>query len=84
MTDSRTFYIDATIRFADGSTIQHHETHETGVRDSDGGTIVAYSDDFAFRQAEIAAADLGGTVDDVDFGYFEPRSAPDWSTLDLY
>jgi hypothetical protein len=83
MTDSRTFYIAATILFADGSSITHHETHETGVRDRDGGTIVAYSDDSAFRQAEAAAAELGGEVEDVEFGYYEPKGI-DFSRLDLY
>lgn len=83
MTDSRTFYIVATILFADGSTIEHHETHETHVPAPEGGTLIGYSDDFAFRQAETAAADLGGEVDHVDFGYYEPKGI-DFSRLDLY
>jgi hypothetical protein len=84
MTDSRTFYIAATIVFADGSTITHHETHETHVPAPEGGTLVAYSDSFAFRQAEAAAAELGGEVEDVEFGYYEKPTGIDFSSLDLY
>lgn len=84
MTDSRTFYIEAVIRLADGSTISHSETHETHVPCPSGrGVLVGYSSDFAHRMAEEAAAELGGEVEDVDFGYYE-RGGIDWSALDLY
>lgn len=84
MTDSRTFAISATIRLADGSTIEHSEAHQTGIRCPEtGGTIVLYSEDFAFARAEAVAAELGGEVLDVETFYYDPtRADPD--DLDLY
>lgn len=76
MTDSRTtFHIEATIRFADGSTIMHSEAHD------ERGVI--YSHEFACAQAEAAAAELGGTVEDVESFTYTPGGV-DWSALDLY
>lgn len=78
---ARTFYIEAAILLADGSTILHSETHETGV-ECEGGFIVAYSDSFAYGRAEAVAEELGGEVEDVEFGYVEPSTSFDH--LDLY
>jgi hypothetical protein len=70
MTDSRTFTIVAHIRLADGSTIDHHESHETGVRcERTGGVIVAYSSDFAYERGEEVARELGGELLEVDYGH---------------
>ena len=65
----RFFWIETEIAFEGGATQTHNESHELGITDADGGTIISYSDEFACDRAEQVADELGGWVHNVDFGY---------------
>lgn len=66
-----TFTLCAEIRLADGEKITSYESHEIGVRCPEtGGTIIAYSPEFAFERGEALAAEMGGTLIDVDAAHY--------------
>lgn len=77
------YWMEALIVLPTGERTTFTATYTTGEKLPDGGTVVGFHDEFFYEKAEEVANEMGGEVEDVDFGMWEESvSLP--NTLDMF